>query len=615
VPFFGIEPVRNGGGVAGRWALGWQDSRRRFCVDFSVYSVRPDGEPIKGRFVSASFPATRLPSEKSPAVRQAARAPRLGHWRGDSSDLETGPAAVGQMLADVGRTVFFVERDGDIAVTSAGEAALYAVSSKPIAAREGDLLAVVPPLPLDRLGDPTFLADHGLRAAYMGGSMANGIASCELVEALAGEGLLASFGAAGLTVAEVSRAIDRLAALGERPYAFNLIHSPNEPAHEAAIVDLYLRRGVRLVEASAYLDLTLPVVRYRVARIHLDAAGRVATPNRIIAKASRVEVATRWFSPPPEKMLAELIRSGDITDEQARLARRIPMAQDLTAEADSGGHTDNRPAITLLPTLLALRDRLQSEFNYDAPLRVGAAGGIATPASAAAAFAMGAAYIVTGSVNQACVESGTSDLVRKMLAEAQQADVIMAPAADMFEMGVKLQVLRRGTMFAMRAARLFELYRAHNSLEEIPAAERATLEKTIFRAPLDEIWNQTQAFFAERDPAQVERASADPKHRMALVFRWYLGLSSVWANRGDTSRQVDYQVWCGPAMGALNEWTKATPLALPANRHAAVLAWNLMYGAAVTTRIASARNQGVMLPPQATQVRPRDMAELKEYLP
>jgi NAD(P)H-dependent flavin oxidoreductase YrpB (nitropropane dioxygenase family) len=50
--------------------------------------------------------------------------------------------------------------------------------------------------------------------------------------------------------------------------------------------------------------------------------------------------------------------------------------------------------------------------------------------------------------------------VREMLAQAEQADVIMAPAADMFEMGVKLQVLKRGTMFAMRAAKLYELYRA-----------------------------------------------------------------------------------------------------------------------------------------------------------
>src|SRR5205085_3309990 len=133
-------------------------------------------------------------------------------------------------------------------------------------------------------------------------------------------------------------------------------------------------------------------------------------------------------------------------------------------------------------TLLSLRDRLQAQHDYATPLRVGAAGGIATPAATAAAFAMGAAYVLTGSINQACVESGSSDAVRAMLAQAEQADVIMAPAADMFEMGVKVQVLKRGTMFAMRAAKLYELYRAHPSLEALPAAERAGLEKNLFRA-------------------------------------------------------------------------------------------------------------------------------------
>src|ERR671935_238903 len=102
------------------------------------------------------------------------------------------------------------------------------------------------------------------------------------------------------------------------------------------------------------------------------------------------------------------------------------------------------------------------------PLRVGAAGGIAPPASAAAAFLMGAAYVLTGSINQACVESGSSDPVREMLAAAEQADVIMAPAADMFEMGVKVQVLKRGTMFAMRAQKLYELYRTCPDMASIP---------------------------------------------------------------------------------------------------------------------------------------------------
>ncbi len=474
----------------------------------------------------------------------------------------------------------------------------------------------VPAVLPGNLGDHSFRADHGLRCAYVCGAMANGIGSVDIVEQMARAGKLGFFGAAGLSPARIESAIDRIQqSVPHLPYGFNLIHSPNEPQLEEAVVDLYLRRGVRLVEASAYLDLTLPVVKYRTAGIHQTDNGRIVAPNRILAKVSRVEVATRFFSPPPERLLAELVRRGDLTPEQANLARMLPVSQDVTAEADSGGHTDNRPAITLIPTLIALRDRMQEQHRYGVPLRVGAAGGIATPASAAAAFLMGAAYVLTGSINQACVESGSSDAVREMLAGAEQADVIMAPAADMFEMGVKVQVLKRGTMFAMRAARLYELYRAHGSLEDLPAGERAQLEKNLFRAPLAEIWAQTRDFWLGREPAQVERAEKDARHRMALVFRWYLGLSSRWANAGEPARKVDYQVWCGPAMGAFNEWVKGSFLEQPRNRTVVTVARNLLYGACILTRLHILRCQGVAVPAEWAHVAPRDAEGLFPWFP
>jgi PfaD family protein len=357
--------------------------------------------------------------------------------------------------------------------------------------------------------------------------------------------------------------------------------------------------------------LTLPIVRYRLAGLEEDATGKVRCTHHVFAKVSRVEVAQQFWSPAPPSMVDTLRSQGAISARQAELAQRVPVARELTAEADSGGHTDNRPALTLLPTFAALSERLQDQYDFDEPLRFGAAGGISTPSSVLAAFELGAAYVLTGSVNQGCGAAGTSDAVRELLAEAQQADVAMAPAADMFEMGVKLQVLKRGTLFASRAQRLYDLYRAHGSLEELAAEDRVKLERTIFRQPLEEIWRQTEEFWQQRDPRQIEKAAGDPKHRMALVFRWYLGMSSRWANEGDPTRRADYQVWCGPAMGAFNEWVRDSYLQSWRERQVEEIALNLMHGAAVQARLNQLRRQGLRF---AVRVRPERRARLERLL-
>ena len=531
----------------------------------------------------------------------------LGHWVPNGAVPADDPASLRAAISDLRSPVVVVKHRDAFAVANGGE---VAIGAKPQAKSE-PVVAILPPLHPSQLGDPTFREDHALKFAYMTGAMANGIASAEIVEAMCGAGMLGSFGAAGLSLERIEQAIDRIQkAAGPASYCVNLIHSPNEQGHEMATAELLLKRGVPLAEASAYLDLTPAIVRYRVAGLKAG-IGMVVPMNRVIAKVSRVEVATKFLSPPPDRILKELVAAGHVTQQQAQLAAKFPVADDVTVEADSGGHTDNRPAIALLPTILALRDRLQAQFKYAVAPRVGLAGGISTPASVAAAFAMGAAFVVTGSVNQSCVESGSSDPVRKMLAEAGQADVTMAPAADMFEMGVKVQVLKRGTMFAMRGTKLYELYRAYPSWEAIPEAERVQVEKTQLKTTFEDIWNQTREFFSRRDPSQIPKAEKDPKHKMALVFRWYLGMSSRWANSGEPSRQLDYQVWCGPAMGAFNEWAKGSPLEAPKNRTVVGVALNLLYGACIVLRREALRQQGVLLPDECFATTPRTPAEFE----
>ncbi|MFT7647494.1 MAG: trans-AT polyketide synthase/acyltransferase/oxidoreductase domain-containing protein [Candidatus Poriferisodalaceae bacterium] len=472
------------------------------------------------------------------------------------------------------------------------------------------VLGVLPALYPEWLGDRSFNEVHGTRFPYVSGAMANGIASTQIVIEMAKHGCLGFFGAAGLSYDRVAAAIDELqAALGpDRPWGCNLIHSPHEPALEEAVAALYIRRGVRKVSAAAYMSLNPAIVHYAYSGIHVDEAGAVVRPNMVFAKISRPEVARHFMQPAPQVLLDGLVAAGKLSAEEALLGATLPVAEDFTVESDSGGHTDNRPLGPLFSTIQAVRDEINAARNYPRPIRLGAAGGIGTPQAVASAFALGAAYVLTGTVNEACVESGLSDEGKQMLAMADLADVTMAPAADMFELGVDLQVLKRGTMFAPRAKKLYELYRAYPSLDAIPIDETEELEKKVLGMTVADCWASTRAFWTDRDPEQVIRAEADPRHKMALTFRSYLGLSSRWAIEGVLERQMDFQIWCGPAMGAFNAWTAGSFLAEPVNRRVGQVALNLLEGAAVATRAQQLRSYGVPVPAQAFGFVPRPLA-------
>jgi PfaD family protein len=185
---------------------------------------------------------------------------------------------------------------------------------------------------------------------------------------------------------------------------------------------------------------------------------------------------------------------------------------------------------------------------------------------------------------------------------------MMAPAADMFEMGVEVQVLKRGTMFGPRSQRLYDLYIAHEGLDAIAPEVVAKLEREVLGAPLAEVRDSTRAFWTDRDPRENERAARDPKHEMALVFRWYLGLSSRWAIVGDAGRRLDYQIWCGPAMAAFNDWVRGSFLEPPEARTVVQIALNLLEGAAASTRAHQLRTFGAPMPDEAFDFRPRALA-------
>jgi trans-AT polyketide synthase/acyltransferase/oxidoreductase domain-containing protein len=528
----------------------------------------------------------------------------VGSWQADTSAPVFDSRSLAENLHRIREPIHVVREGaaGRVGIAFGGQMAARGAGYP--------LLGTLPALYPEWLGDRSFCEVHGTRFPYASGAMANGIATTELVSAMAKAGLIGFFGAAGLQPDRVSQAIDRLdRELGDRlPWGMNFIHSPNEPELEAQVADMYIRRGVRRVEAAAFMTLTPNIVRYAMTGLSVDAQGRLQRRNHVFAKVSRAEVARRFMQPPPRELLDRLVRDGKLTPEEGQLAARVPVAEDYTVEADSGGHTDNQALVCVLPLMARLRDDLVAQHGFQRPIRIGAAGGLGTPQAVAAAFSMGAAFVVTGSVNQGALQSGLSDHGKQLLAQAQIADVVMAPAADMFELGVKVQVLKRGTMFGVRALRLYELYLTYDGIDAIPRDVKAKLETEILGTTCEAIWEGTRTFFATRDPGQLARADREPKHKLALIFRWYLGLSSKWAIAGDPARRMDYQIWCGPAMGAFNDWARGSFLEPPAARDVVQIARNLLEGAAVVTRAQQLRSYGVPVPASAFSCRPTPLS-------
>jgi trans-AT polyketide synthase/acyltransferase/oxidoreductase domain-containing protein len=337
---------------------------------------------------------------------------------------------------------------------------------------------------------------------------------------------------------------------------------------------------VRRIEASAFTHVTASLVHYRLAGLRRAADGVPFAANMIQAKLSRPEVALQFLSPAPEKLVTRLLQAGRITPEQAQLAAHIPMADDICVESDSGGHTDKGVALCLVPTILRLRDQAAARFHARLRVRVGAAGGIGSPEAVAAAFVLGADFVLTGSINQCTVEAGTSDAVKDLLQHAEVQDTEMAPAGDMFELGARVQVLRKGLFFPARANKLYELYRQHESLEQIDAKTRQQIAEKFFGRSFEEVTSEVESYLKRRSPADWERVARAPKLKMARVFQWYFARTNRAAIAGEVADKLNFQIHCGPAMGACNRWLKGTRYESWRERHVDELGELLMRGAA-----------------------------------
>lgn len=429
------------------------------------------------------------------------------------------------------------------------------------------------------LGSKGFREAYRTKYAYLAGAMYRGIASKELVIRMGKANLFAFFGSAGMSPGEVEQHLVAIkqALSNNEAFGMNLLTDLDRPQAEMDMVKLYARYGVRYVEAAAYMHITPALVWFRLQGLRAGADGRLISEHRILAKVSRPEVAALFMAPAPEKIVRLLLEEGQITPEQAQWAARIPVATEICVEADSGGHTDCGIPTVLFPAIKRLRDDALRQYGGDVTLYVGQAGGIGSPEAAAAAYIMGADFILTGSINQCSVESGTSETTKNMLQEMNVQDTDYAPAGDMFELGAKVQVLKRGVFFPARANKLYSLYMQYNGLHEIPPNVQQQLQERYFKRSFEQIWEDNKLYLASTGRQhEIQALEASPKQKMARIFKWYFAHTTRLAFAGDDEHRVDFQVHTGPSLGAFNQWVRGSEIESWRNRHVDDIAERLM---------------------------------------
>jgi len=135
--------------------------------------------------------------------------------------VDFDPDSVRSAIEHLGQAVVVVLEQGQVGVASPKDLQFDTSASG------RQTIAYLTPLGPERLGSPAFREMHGVRFAYMAGSMANGIASDSLVIALGRAGILGSLGTAGQSLSAVEAAIRRI----QSAIRYSRVFSGGDGAH------------------------------------------------------------------------------------------------------------------------------------------------------------------------------------------------------------------------------------------------------------------------------------------------------------------------------------------------------------------------------------------------
>ncbi len=411
-----------------------------------------------------------------------------------------------------------------------------------------------PQMPESAFGSLEFMRDHGLRHPCVAGSMGRGISGVPLVTALAQAGLLGFIGSFDVPVQHVAGMIDDCKARlgGAQNFGVNVHDCAENSSKSADLLSLCSEKSVPCVELSGFDRVTSALVKHRALGLS-EHDGLISRGHKVLLKTSRAEVARQFMQAAPARLLDELLETQQITSQQHRLAQQCPVADDVCVTCDGAWVNEPASAWIKLPEFQQLRASLGLVAQS---VRLGCSGGIGTPQSMAAAFQLGADFVLTGSINQCTVEAGVHEAVKAALAQAGVEDTAFAPRADALRSDVRSRVLCGVSHFATRARHVLQLMHKGLSLQSVGEDTRAGLEQHFFGQALETVLKTACESLPDAAQQQVR---SDGHRQWMLVLQQYLRRAerAVLSDQDGDLRNA--RIDCSAAMGAFNAWAKGTP--------------------------------------------------------
>ncbi|WP_073587898.1 ACP S-malonyltransferase [Anaerocolumna xylanovorans] len=420
------------------------------------------------------------------------------------------------------------------------------------------------------LGSEEFKKDYDVDFAYAVGGMCKGISSAAMIKKLADSRILGFLGTYKLQLHEAEELIDQaLASMEHHRVGVNVTYDALNSKDHIGIMEYIIKRDIRNIEVSDYRMIDLSIVKYRLKAIYTDKDSTLVIPHKILAKVSSREMAEKFCSPAPEEMVQILYQNNEITEFEAKYAKYIPMCDDLCIEY----HMQGQSALGYIQTIKEMSRLLYEKYDlYQCP-RVGFAGGIGNPQMIAVSFLMGADFVVTGSINQCSVEAATSNIVKDNLQSLDETDFTYAAVSDLFEFGEKKSIVKKGSLYHIRANRLYEVYNRYNSVEEIPADIKNLIEEKYFQKSFETIYSD---IYENLTKDNKKLSKEQPKYKMALIIRCFLDKCFQDALDGRMEGKINYQIISSNAIVQFNHWVKDTELSDWKRRYVDVIAKRIM---------------------------------------